>query len=251
MKFVRLAVVLLALVTLSACSSSDEHADEFGAWAGTLEYVASVDASPGPDGGGMTAHLVVDGAIPNADLVSLVDSLRGRAADESIAPAAINLIVGNAWGFSTDDAGVNVSTINQLRDDPLFVGATIWYQPLDAAPTYVGGLRGTVGSQAGLRDAPVALTAAYTSNGGDLDGVPVTVSTADGRFSIAGIGDAQPDAAITLWQAISGRVLPTAGAAAVDSSGESLTLTVGTAEEKATAEAIGAQFPDVKLTVTL
>lgn len=251
MKFVRLAVVLLAVVALSACSSSDDRADEFGAWAGTLEYVASVDASPGPDGGGMTAHLVVDGAIPNADLVSLVDSLRGRAADESIAPDAINLIVGNAWGFSTDDAGVNVSTINQLRDDPLFVGATIWYQPLDAAPSYVGGLHGTVGSQAGLRDAPAALTAAYTTNGGDLDGVLVSVSTADGEFSIAGDGETQPDSAIKLWQAISGRVLPTAVAAAVDKGGESLTLTVGSAEEKAAAEAIGAQFPDVKLTVTL
>lgn len=250
MKIVRLAVALLALAALAGCSSPDEKAHEFGVWASTLEFVASVDARPaGADG--LTAHLAVDGAISAGDLASLAETLRERADSQGIASPEINLIVGNAWGFSLDDEGVNLATINQLRDAPLLVGATIGYQPLEPSPGYTPGLQATVGSQAGLRDAPAELMAAYTGAGGALDGKAVSVATADGNFTIAGEGPAQPDAAIRLWQAISGRVLPLAVRAALANGEQSLTVTVGTAEEKATAEAIGAQYPEVKLQVSL
>lgn len=249
MKFARLVLALVAVVALAGCSSPDEKAHEFGVWASTLEYVASVDAQPsGSDG--LTAHLVVDGAISADELVSLTGTLSDRAASQQISSPAINLIVGNAWGFSVDHDGVDVAAINTLRDDPLFVGATIQYQPLEDAGTYTGGLHGTVGSQAALRDAPAALVAAYTSAGGDVAGVPVTVATANGAFGITGEGTAQPETAIKLWQAISGRVTPLAAQATlVSNSPEALTLTVGSAEDKATAESFAAQYPDVELTV--
>lgn len=253
MTFARLVLAIAAIVALSGCSSPDERAHEFGVWASTLEYVASVDASPksGTMGSyGMSAHLVIDGAIGNDELVSLAESLRERAASQGISSADINLIVGNAWGFSVDEDGVNVATINELRDTPLLIGATVWYEPLDYTPSYTGGVRGTVGSQAALRDAPAVLLAAYTDNGGDADGVSIAVSTADGAFGIIGEGDAQPDAAIQLWQAISARVLPLAVQAVLSNGAQRLEITVDSVEDKATAEDIGARYPDVTLTVT-
>jgi hypothetical protein len=252
-KFGRLALALAAVVALSGCSSPDERAHEFGIWASTLEYVASVDASlkPGTTGAyGMSAHLVVDGAISADELVSLTDSLLERADSQGISSADINLIVGNAWGFSVDDDGVNVATINDLRDDPLLVGATIWYQPLDYTPSYTPGVRGTVGGQAALRDAPAALIAAYTAAGGDLEDAPISASTADGNFGIVGEGGDQPDTAIRLWQAVAARVLPLSAQAVLSNGAERLEITVATAEEKAAAAGIGAQYPDVKLTAT-
>ncbi|MCU1412336.1 MAG: hypothetical protein JWR04_3043 [Rhodoglobus sp.] len=250
MKLVRAALVLVAVVALAGCSSPDEKAHEFGIWATTLEHVASVDAQPAAGADGMTAHLVVDGAISNDDLVSLASTLQERADSQGIAAAEINLIVGNAWGFAVDDDGVDVAAINRLRDNPLLVGATIRYQSLQDSPDYTPGLHATVGSQAGLRDAPAALIEAYTGAGGDLGGIPVSVSTADGKFTIAGEGDAQPDSAIRLWQAVSGRVLPLAVQATLSDGAQALEITVGTAEEKATAEAVGAQYPEVVLTVS-
>jgi len=249
MKSVRAALVLVAVVALAGCSSPDEKAHEFGVWASTLEYVTSIDAQPTSGSDGLSAHLVIDGAIGADDLASLAETLGERAESQGIEAAEINLIVGNAWGFSVDGDGVNVATVNQLRDAPLLVGATVGYQPLDASPDFVAGLHGTVGSQAGLRDAPAAVIAAYTGAGGDLDGLPVSVSTADGNFGVTGIGDKQPDSAIALWQAISGRVLPLSVQATLSDAGEQLEITVGSAEEKATAEGIGAQYPDVALTV--
>lgn len=249
MKSVRAALALLVVVALAGCSSPDEKAHEFGVWASTLEYVTSIDAQPAAGADGLSAHLVVDGAISGDDLLALAETLQKRADSQGIASAQINLIVGNAWGFSVDADGVNVATVNVLRDAPLLVGATVGYQPLQPSPGYVPGLHATVGSQAGLRDAPAAVIAAYTGAGGELDGLAVSVSTADGNFGIAGVGDQQPDAAIALWQAISGRVLPLAVQAAVSDAGQSLTVTVGSAEEQTTAEATGAQYPDVALTV--
>ena len=249
MKSVCAALVLVAVVALAGCSSPDEKAHEFGVWASTLEFVASVDAQPSAGTDGLSAHLVIDGAIGADDLVSLAETLDERADSQGVASAQINLIVGNAWGFSVDADAVNVATINQLRDAPLLVGATVGYQPLEPSPGYIPGLHATVGSQAGLRDAPAAVMTAYTGNGGDLDGLPVSVTTADGNFGIAGVGDQQPASAIALWQAISGRVLPLAVQATLSDSGQELVITVGSAEEKATAEAIGAQYPDVTLTV--
>lgn len=251
MKSVRAALVLVALAALAGCSSPDESAHEFGVWASALEHVASVDARPAGDSGGMSAHLAVDGAISGDELVSLVETLQERAASQAIPSPEINVIVGNAWGFSVDDDGVDVATINQLRDDPLLVGATIQYEPLEDAPGYTPGLHATVGSQAGLRDAPAAVIAAYTDSGGDPGRLPVSVSTADGAFGIVGIGDKQPDSAIRLWQAVSGRVLPLAAQATLSDAGEQLEITVGSPEEKAAAEQIGAQYPDVTLTVAL
>lgn len=253
MKIVRFALALAVLVGVAGCSSPDEQSRDFAVWARTLKYVASVDATPqsgssGPQG--MTAHLAIDGAIGSDELVSLAQTLAERADSKGISPADINLIVGNAWGFSVDEDGVNVATINQLRDAPAFVGATIDYQPLDVTPGYTPGLRGTVGSQAALRDAFDGLITAYTAAGGTVGDVPVSASTANGAFAILGTGDAQPLKAIALWQAISGRVLPLAVEASLADGQESLALTVATAEEKATAESIGAQFPDVTLTVT-
>lgn len=251
MTFARLALALVAVVALAGCSSPEENAHEFGVWASTLEYVASVDAQPG-DSDGLTAHLVIDGAIGAGELTSLAATLGDRAASQQISSPEINLIVGNAWGFSVDPNAVDVGTINALRDDPLFVGATIWYQPLEKAFNDVGGVRGTVGSQAALRDAPAALMNAYTAAGGDLKDVPVSVATANGAFGITGVGTAQPEAAITLWQAISGRVTPVAAQATLASnSPEQLALTVSSAADKATAESFAAQYPDVELTVTL
>ena len=249
MKIVRLAFALAVLVGITGCASPDEQAHEFGVWASGLEYVASVDATPAGSTG-MTAHLVVDGAITDDDLVSLSETLKKRADSKGISPADINVIVGNAWGFSVDDGGVNVATINELRDAPAFVGATIDYQPLEHTPGYTPGLRGTVGSQAALRDAFDGLVTAYGEAGGTVDDLSVSASTANGAFVISGTGDAQPIKAIALWQAISGRVLPLGAEASVSAGEESLALTVGSAEERATAESIGAQYPDVALTVT-
>lgn len=250
MKYARLALALVVVAALAGCSSPDEKAHEFGVWASTLEYVASVDAQPGSSDG-LVAHLVVDGAITSDELVSLAETLSKRAASQQLASPEINLIVGNAWGFIVDDAGVDVATINTLRDDPLFVGATILYRPLDASAGSTDGLFGTVGSQAALRDAPAALAAAYTAAGGSLDSVPLSVSTANGAFGISGEGTTQPENAIQLWQAISGRVTPLAAhATAAPGAPEQLIMTVGSADEKATAESFGAQFPDVELTVS-
>ena len=251
MKIARLAIALVALVALSGCSSPDEKAHEFGIWASTLEYVASVDASP------ESAHLVVGAAITDDELVSLSESLRDRAATEDLSTVDINLIVGNAWGFSVDDDGANVATINQLRNEQLFVGATVQYRPFDAtasdaAPYDSEGVRGTVGSQAALRDAPAALVAAVLDNGGDVDGVQVSVSTADGAFGITGEGDQQPLGAIQLWQAISGRVmLSTVQATLVSGGAETLEVTLASAEDRATAQAIAADYPDITLTAHL
>jgi|GEM_PF-4166588 len=271
MKIARLAIALIAVVALSGCSSPDEKAHEFGTWASTLEYVASVDANS------ESAHLVVDGTITDDELVSLSEALRDRAASQDLSAVDINLIVGNAWGFSVDDDGANVATINQLRNDQLFVGATVGYRPLDstgsestgsdatgsdstgsdstgsdAASFDAEGVRGTVGSQAALRDAPAALVAAVLDNGGDVDGVRVSVATADGAFGITGEGDQQPLGAIQLWQAISGRVmLSTARATLVSNTPESLEITVASADDQATAQAIAADYPDITLTVHL
>jgi len=50
---------------------------------------------------------------------------------------------------------------------------------------------------------------------------------------------------------VSGRVLPLSAVASVDASGaETLELTVGSAAEKAAAEGVGAQHPDVALLVS-
>lgn len=249
--FARLAVAAVALLSLSGCSSPDDQSQEFEGWASTLDYVASVEAtSSGGDGGSLSAHLVVDGAITPDQLASLSDELLLGATDRGIREPDINLIVGNAWGFAIDAAGTNVATVNTLRSDPLLVGATVWYQPLEDDPDYPGGLRATVGSQAGLRDAPAALVAAYIDAGGAIDGAPVSATTADGAFGISGTGEAEPDAAIALWQAIAGRVLPLEAHAALADGTESLRLTVGSAEDQAAAEALAAEHPDVELTVT-
>ncbi len=251
MTFARLALGLVVVAALTGCSSPDEQAHEFGVWASSLEHVASVDAAPGSGESGMTAHLVVDAAIDATDLTTLARSLTDRALDKGISSPDINLIVGNAWGFSVDNDGVNVATINSLREEKLLVGATVWYQPLDPTADYAGGIRGVVGSQAGLRDAPASLIAAYGDSGGSIEGVPVTAVTANGAFGIAGVGDSQPKNAIALWQAISGRVMLTGAHASVAAEGpERLDVTVVSAEDQAVAESIASQTSDVTLTVT-
>lgn len=238
---------LLALAGCTAAAPA-HGADEFSAWASTQEHVASVESSAD---GTFTAHLVVDGTIDADGLLALTSAARDEAAALGYDAAGVNIIVGNAWGFSLGAGDVNVATVNTLRENPLLVGATVNYEPLDPPADYVGGLHATVGSQAGLRDAPASLLAAYTGAGGDLTALPVAVSTGDGTFAIVGVGDAQPAAAIALWQAVSGRVFPLSAVAAVGADGaETLELTVGSADEKTAAEAVGEQHPDVALTVT-
>ncbi len=246
-KRVRLLLALALVASLAACSSPDENAHEFAVWASTERFVASVDARPDTSGT-VSAHLVVDGAITGDELVALAESSRAKAESLGISPAAINIIVGNAWGFSADDAGVNVATINRLRDDPSLVGATVGYVPLANAADYASGLHGTVGSQAALRDAPATLLAAYTASGGDA-AVPVTVATADGAFAIAGEGSALPEEAIQLWQAISGRVSVLGARAALVSGASNLDLTVSSEADRFLAESIGSENPAVALTV--
>jgi hypothetical protein len=249
------AVLISTAVGLSACTSPDESAAEFASWASAEEFVVSVDASPksgtaGPYG--LSAHLVVDGAIDAAQLESLSKAAREKADALVGSTAAVNIIVGNAWGFSVDAEGAHVATINRLRDDAAFVGATIEYEPLDYTPDYAGGVRGTVGSQAALRGANDALIAAVLDSGGQVDGVSLGSSTADGAFGILGEGTEQPVAAIQLWQEISGRVVLTAAhATLVSHSPERLEIGVGSAEDRATAEAIGARFADVTLSVAV
>jgi len=258
MKLARLALALLVgllVAALAGCASPADNSASFAAWASGQKFVASVDAHPrsgtmGPYG--MSAHLVVDAAIAADELEALASAAWDKAAELGITSSEINLIVGNAWGFSVDDAGTHVAMINQLRDDPAFVGATVEYQPLDYTPGYSGGVRGTVGSQAALRGANDVLIAAVLDNGGDLDGVTIGASTADGAFGIIGEGDVQPLTAIQLWQAISARVqLLTAQATLPHSGPERLEITVGSAADQAVAEAIGSEHPDVKLTVGL
>ena len=248
-----LGVALLSVAALAGCASPDQSASDFARWASAQEFVASVDADSvsGSAGSfGMSAHLVVDGEIGGPELEALSSAAWKKALALGIAAPAINFIVGNAWGYSVDESGVHASAIDQLRDDPAFVGATVEYQPLDQERDDTDGVHGTVGSQAALRGAIDALVAAIAENGGDVDGVAVEATTADGAFGIAGVGGEQPVAAIGLWQTISGRVMPLAAHAAVSSSGaESLDIAVGTAEDQGTAEAIGAEHSDIQLTV--
>lgn len=243
-----IALLLLGpLLALAGCTAAaPAHGpDEFTAWAAGQDHVASVESSAD---GRFTSHLVVDGAIDADGLLALTTAARAEASTLGFDASGVNVIVGNAWGFSLGADDVNVTTVNALRDDPLLVGATINYEPIDPPADYVGGLHATVGSQAGLRDAPASVLAAYTDAGGDLGALSVAVSTADGAFAIVGVGSAQPAAAIALWQAVSGRVLPLSAVASVDASGaETLELTVGSAAEKTAAEGVGAEHPGVVL----
>ena len=247
MKRTALLLALAVVASLAACSSPDEGAHEFAVWASTEQFVVSVDARPASEGD-VSAHLVVDGAIADDELVALTEASRDKAQSLGISPDAINIIVGNAWGFSIDEAGADVATINTLRVDPSFVGATVEYRPLENAADYAGGLHGTVGSQAALRDAPGTLLAAYTESGGEAD-VPVTVATADGAFAIAGQGTSLPDDAIHLWQAISGRVSLLEARAALVSGAEKLDVTVGSDDDRVLAESMASSYPSVALTV--
>lgn len=248
------ALVISAVVGLAGCASPDDSAVEFASWAAAEEFVVSVDAHPKSGTTGpysLSAHLVVEGAIDAEQLTSLAQAALEKADALGATHAGINIIVGNAWGFSVDGAGTRVGIINQLRDEAAFVGATVAYEPLEYTPDYTGGVRGTVGSQAALRGANDALVAAVLDNGGDVDGLSIRASTADGAFSIAGEGETQPLAAIQLWQAISGRVVLVGAEAVLSKSAERLEVTVGSAQDEATVEAMGAQFPDVALTVVV
>ena len=244
---VRLVLAMVLLACLAACSSPDEGAHEFAVWASAEKFVVSVDARPTSDGD-ISAHLVADGAITDDELVALTDASRDKAQALGISPGSINLIVGNAWGFSIDEASVNVATINALRADPSFVGATVEYTPLENASDYASGLHGTVGSQAALRDGPRALLTAYSDSGGD-NSVPVAVATANGAFAIIGEGTSLPDDAIQLWQAVSGRVNILEARAALVSGVEQLDITVGSDEDRVLAESMAATYPSVALTV--
>ena len=237
----RASAVLLVLVAgLTACAGPTVDAPaEFGAWASAQEYVASVDTG---SASGLTAHIVVEGAIGADELSTLSEAALTEAAALGASSPSINLIVGNAWGFSVDAAGAHVATINTLRDDRTFVGATVEYEALNSKAGDTSGLRGIVGSQAALRDAYAALV---TAMGDDVDGLAITATTADGAFAISGSGPTQPEAAIALWQAISGRVLISEATA----SPEGLDITVPSPEDQVTAEAIGTEHPDVALTV--
>lgn len=226
------ALVLAALVGLAGCSPSPaDPAGEFSSWASAQQNVVSVSGT----------HLVVDGAISDDDLVALSASARAEA--DSLGAGAPNLIVGNAWAFSADPDGANAATVVALRDDPVFVGATVEYEPLEPTDDYAGGIRGSVTTQAALRDAYDALVDAA----GDVEGLPVTAATADGAFGISGTGTGQPLEALGLWQEISGRMLVAGAWASTDP--ERLEITVGTAEERAVAESIAAEHPGVALTV--
>lgn len=251
-RLISVALVISAIVGLAACASPEESAAEFATWAAAEEFVVSVDAHPKSGTTGpysLSAHLVVDGAIDAEQLSSLAEAALEKADSLGATHAGINIIVGNAWGFSVDGAGIRVGIINELRDDAAFVGATVAYEPLDYTPEYTGGVRGTVGSQAALRGANDALVAAALDNGADIAGLSIRASTADGAFSIAGEGEKQPLAAMGLWQAISGRVVLVAAEAVLSKGAERLAVTVGSAEDKAVVEDMGSQFPDVALTV--
>ena len=200
---------------------------------------------------GINAHLVVDGAITGEKLTALATSATDKAEELGVTDPKINFIVGNAWGFSVDKAGTNVAVINALRNAPTFVGGTLAYQPLDGALGYIDGIRAIVGSQAALREAFDIVVTAVREAGGSVEGEAVSVSTADGAFTIVGIGDQQPRAALGLWQDISARVLVTTAAATQTSSNtQTLRISVGSSEDRATAAAISADYPDVAFTVT-
>lgn len=250
MRLAGLILALLATAALTGCTSPVDASGSFAAWASGQQYVVSVDARAEPGADGMSAHLVVDGAIDRQQLRELAAGARDRA-DELGTPAArINLIVGNAWGFSVDAEGTNAAVIGALRDQPSFVAATLEYEPLGDEQAEHG-LHGVVGSQAALRGANEALAAAILDNGGSVDDLPIEAGTADGAFSIVGVGVEQPLAAIELWQAISGRVVLTGARAALAPDGsEELDVSVGSPADEAAAKAIGAGFDKVELTVT-
>ena len=233
------AVLVAVAAALTGCAAAADPTADFTSWASAREFVVSVDAGPAD---GLTAHIVVDGAIDAEQLEELSSGAWTEAAALGVDSPAINLIVGNAWGFSVDAAGEHVAAVNRLRDDRAFVGATVEYEPLNAKAGSATGVRGVVGSQAALRDAYSALV---TAMGDDVEETTVSASTADGAYVITGTGATQPEAAIALWQAISGRVLISAATAGP----EGLDITVPTATDQQVAEAIGTEHPDVALTV--
>ena len=233
------AVLVLVAASLAGCAAPADPTAEFSAWASARPFVVSVDVGAAD---GLTAHVVVDGAIQPEELVDLSTAAWTEADALGVSSPAINLIVGNAWGFSLDAAGENVAAINRLRDDRAFVGATVEYEPLNAKAGAPTGVRGVVGSQAALRDAYGALV---TAMGDDIEELSITASTADGAFAIRGVGASQPEAAIALWQAISGRVL----IAEATASPEGLEITVTSPQDQTLAESLATEHPDVQLTV--
>ena len=254
MKSVRLLLTAALLLALTACAAADDSAAQFGIWAASEEFVASVASDPVSDDSGavgINAHLVIDGAITHEKLTALASAAMATAEQLGITEPKINFIVGNAWGFSVDKSGTNVAVINALRDAPAFVGGTLDYQPLDGTLGNTTGIRAILGSQAALREAYDIVLTAVVNAGGSVDAMSISATTADGAFVIDGIGDRQPIAAIALWQAISARVpISAATATRTSSNAESLHITVGSSDDRTAAEAIAADFSDVALTVT-
>ncbi|MBX3099813.1 MAG: hypothetical protein KF761_09550 [Salinibacterium sp.] len=255
MKWVRNLLATALLVALSGCAPVADSAAQFTIWASSQEFVASVESDPMSDesvSSSVHVHVVIDGAITDDQLTALASSAWAQAGEFGASDPQINFIVGNAWGFSLDEAGVHVAAVNALRAVPSFVAGTVEYRPLSATSAVPAGVHAIVGSQAALRGAYDIVVAAVVDAGGSVDGVPITASTANGAFTILGTGTQQPLTAIGLWQSISGRILISAANATLTSTGtENLEITVTSAEDRATAEAIATDFPDVALTVTV